>query len=361
MKKRFLVLGISLLLLFSAVTVSAAEFVFPSKEGGSVNITEELKNVYTVGNSVFINANIKGGLHACGNTVIIRGDIDGSVHTVGGTVIVEGMVEDDLFVGGGNITLTSSSLVKGDLVVGGGLVTIEGPVEGKILLGAGEVIINSKIGGDVKIGAEKIELGDKAEIAGNFEYTSEKELDLDESKISGNLIFNQKETLKAATLNPKILIGLITLGFLLKLLGLIAVGLVFVYLLKKFTGEVVKEAFKKFWPNLGIGFGGLILIPAAIIILFISVIGIWIAGILMTFYGLLMTLASVIASIILGAWLIKVINKKKEYVLDWRAVVVGVIAMKILVIIPFVGWLAKLVFFLIAISALLKWFHKKLV
>ena len=302
--KKFLIFGVSLLLLFSATTASAAEFVFPAKEGGSVIINEELKNVYTAGNSVSINANIKGGLFVGGNTVMINGDVDGSVHAGGGTILVEGVIEDDLFIGGGTVTLTESSLVKGDLVVGAGSIIIDGPIEGDILVGAGEVIINNKVKGNVKAKSEKIELGENAWIGGSLEYTAEKEFDLDKSKIRGGVTFNQKETIQAVAVNPKMLIGLLTIGFLLKLLGLIVLGLAFVYLLKKFTKEVIKEAYGKFWPNLGIGFGGLILIPAAMIILAISIIGLWVAGLLLTFYGLLIALASVIASLFLGTWLI---------------------------------------------------------
>ncbi len=361
MKKRFLVLGLSAVMLFSALTVSAAEFVFPTKDGGSVNITEELKNVYTAGNTVSINANVRGSLHAAGSMVILRGNVSGTMYAGAGNVIIEGSVGEDLFIGGGSVVLAESSYVGGDLVVGAGQIAIDGPVTGNIIGGAGEMTINSRVSGNVKVEAGNLILGDKAEIIGDLEYTAEKEINLDRSKISGQVIFNQKESLKAGVINPKLLIGLLTLGILLKLLGLIAIGLIFAYLLKKFTQEIVERSLEKFWPNLGIGFAGLILIPVAMIILAISVIGLWLAGILMAFYGLFMALALAIASIILGVWLMKLLTKKKNYVFDWKAVVVGVIGMKILIWIPFIGWLAKLILFLMALGSVIQWFYKKIV
>lgn len=378
MKKRYLILGLSFVLLFSALSISAAEFIFPEKKGGNVTINEELKNVYTAGNVVSINSNIKNGLYAVGNTInlnadvdgtlnagggtiIVKGNVSGTVHAGGGSILIEGAVGEDLFIGGGDIVLTETSSVGDDLIVGAGKITIDGPIGGNILLKAEEVVINSKVAGNVNIRANKLELGDNAEIAGNLEYTSKEKAEIDESKVLGEVTFHQKKVAKMGLFKgSKIFSGFLTLIFLLKLLGAIAVGLIFVYLLKRFTGEVVKESLQKFWLNLGIGFGLLILIPIACIILAISIIGLWIAGIVGVIYILLLTLSSVFASIILGAWLIKVLTKKQEYIIDWKAVVVGVIVIKLIVLIPFVGWLPKFIFFLIGLGALVQWLYKKL-
>ena len=75
---------------------------------------------------------------------------------------------------------------------------------------------------------------------------------------------------------------------------------------------------------------------------------------------MLLTLSSVFAGIILGTWLIKVLTKRQEYVIDWKAIVVGVIVIKLLALIPFVGWLPKFIFFLIGLGALVKWLYRKL-
>jgi len=379
MKKRYLVLGLSLVLLFSALSVSAAEFIFPEKDGGSVTINQELENVYTAGNIVSINSNIKKGLYVAGNTInlnaniegpfnvgagtiTVRGDVGGTMHAGGGSIFIESAIEGDLFIGAGNVILTERSSVGGDLIAGAGQITIDGPIGGKVLLAGGEVIINSKVAGSVNIKADKLELGDNAEIAGNLEYTSEEKAEIDESKVLGEIIFHQKEaTAKDSPFkSPKILLGILTLGFLLKLLAGIAIGLIFVYLLKRFTQEVVKQSLQKFWLGLGIGFGSLILTPIACVILAISVIGLWVAGIAGALYVLLLVLSSVFASIILGTWLIKVLTKKQEYIIDWKAVVVGVMVIKLLIFIPFIGWFAKFVFLLMALGAFVQWLYRKL-
>jgi len=381
MKKRYLILGLSLVLLFSALSVSAAEFVFPEKNGGSVTINEELENVYTAGNIVSINSNIKKGLYAAGNTInlnanvegpfnvgggtiTVRGDVDGTMHAGGGSIFIESAIGGDLFIGAGNVILTERSSVGGDLIAGAGQITIDGSIGGNILLGGGEVFLNGRVAGNVNIKAvDKLELGDDAEIAGNLEYTSKEKADIDESKVLGEVIFRQKKAEAKAGLfkSPKAIFGFLTLFFFLKLLGAIAVGLVFVYLLRRFTEEVVKQSLQKFWPSLGIGFGSLVLVPIACIILSISIIGLWLAVIAGALYLLLLILSSVFASIILGTWLIKVLAKRQEYIIDWKAVVVGVIIIKLLILIPFIGWLPKFIFLLIGLGAFVQWLYRKLV
>lgn len=378
MKKRYLVLGLSLLMLFSALNVSAAEFIAPGKNGGSVIINKESENVYTAGNVIFINSNIKKGLFASGNTInldaniegtfcaaggtiITKGNVGGTMYAGGGSIFIGGKIGDDLFIGGGDATLAENSSVGGDLIAGTRKITINGPIGGNVLLGAGEAIINSKISGSVKASADKLELGDNAQISGNLEYTSKEKIEIDKSKVLGEVIFHQKETAKPELFRkPKMLIGLLTLGLFLKFLGAIAIGLLLAYLFKKLTADIVKESLQKFWHSLGVGFGALVLTPIACVILAVLVIGLWPAGIIGAIYVLMLGLSLIFSGIIFGAWLIKIITKKKEYVVDWKAVVVGVIAMKILIFVPVLGWFARFIFFLIALGAVIKWFYGKL-
>lgn len=363
MKKRYLILGLSAVLLLFGMNVSAAEFVFPEK-GGSIVINQEMENVYTAGNVVSINANVNKSLHAAGNTVNISKDasIYGTLYAGAGNVFIEGAIADDLFAGAGDVFISETASIGGDLVAGVGNITIDGPVGGDILLGAGEATINNRVAGNVKIKTGKLTLGDNAKIDGSLEYTSEKEAEIDKSKVLGEVVFHQQErVIKEGPLkNSKLFLTILTIGFFLKLLAAIAAGLIFVYLLKNFTEEVVNSAFKKFWPNLGIGFGALILTPVACIILAISMIGLLIAGVIISLYALLLVLASAFAGIILGSWLIKLITKKKEYVIDWKAVVLGVVVIKVLAFVPFVGWLAKFIFLLMALGALVHWVYKRM-
>lgn len=380
-KIAYFTLAVVLVISFFVSTAIAAEFRVAKKGGNTaVDQDETVKNLYTagnivsingdiekslyvVGNVISVNSDVEGTIHAGGGTIVIRGNVGDSIHAGGGSILIEGIVEEDVFIGGGNITISKTASIKGDLIIGGGTVDIQGPVAGNLYLGAGQAIINSKIGGQVKAKVDEFKLGSEAEIVGDLNYTSSEEAEMAEGAVVlGKIDFKVREFKKIdIARSPKTLFGILTLAFLLKLLISIAAGLVLVYLFRDVTKQVVKESLTSFWGSLGRGFSALILIPVLCLILLITVIGIWIAGILASIYGLMMLLASALASVAFGSWLIKVIKKQSKYSIGWPAVVWGVISLKIIILIPYIGWLVGLVFMLISLGALYRLFFQNLV
>lgn len=379
------ILGLILVLRLSATTIIAAEFRFAGEEGNiTVSETEEVKNLYTGGNFVSINADVEKGLYVGGNvvtvdgdigdhliiggsTVMIRGDVGGTIHAGGGSVVIEGAVTDDLFVGGGTVTISESASVGGDLIVGGGVVNILGPVEGDVFLGGGQVIINSSIGGSVKAEVENLELGEEAMISGDIAYKSSKEMTIAEgATLLGETEFTEvskTEVYKASgeTLKSGLLPWLVSMGLLVKFLVSITTGLTLVYFFNKWTQVFVKEAFTNFWANLGVGFATLVSVPVVAIVLLITVVGASLAGLTGIIYTLMLFLALPLATITFGSWLMKVLWNRDKYIADWKAVVLGVVAINLLFLIPPIGWLVKLTFMLIGLGSLYRLAYKALV
>jgi len=382
MKKIIYFFIVSVLMLsFGFSTVMAAEFIKPDKDSGNITISqgEKLKNLYVGGNIISIdtdvekslyvggniitiNGNVENNLFAGGSTVIIRGEVGDSVHVGGGSIIIEGQIEEDLFIGGGNVTITKSASIGGDLIIGGGNVNIEASVVGDILIGGGNVTINSKVGGNVEARVDELILGEQAQIIGNIKYKSNEELKMREGAVVfGEIDFEKKFSDKSWGMDPKLLIGLLTLGFLVRFLSLILVGLVLIYFFRNITKEVIKNSLTKFWPNLGRGFAALILTPVVCIILAITIIGLCLAGLIVPVYIFMVLLSLALASIAFGSWLIKVVKKQSDYKINWQAVVIGVIGLKLVCLIPFVGWLICLVFMLISLGSLYQIAFKGLV
>lgn len=380
-KTIYFVIGMILVGSFCLSSVMAAEFRVDKKWGNIfLDKDEKVKNLYTAGNMISIDGDIEKSLYAAGNiitvngnvegnvcvvgsTVVIRGNIGDSVHVGGGNILIEGKIEEDLFIGGGNITLSKSASVGGDLIIGGGTVDIEGPVAGNVLLGGGQVIINSKIGGQVKARVDELKLGPQAEITKNLVYKSPKEASIDEgAKILGGIDFTESKIKKVGWFKSRgMLFGILTLGFLIKILMGIAAGLVLVYIFRNMTKRAIKESLAHFWANLGRGFAALILTPVAAIIILITVIGAWVAGLIGVAYILMIFLSLTLANIVFGSWLIKVVKKRDKYLVNWQAVVLGVIVLSIISLIPFVGWLVVFIFMLISLGALYRMVYQNVV
>jgi hypothetical protein len=369
----------SLIVLFSlnVGVATAAEFRF-AKEGQNININEgeTVENLYTAGNIISINGEVKKDLYTAGNVITLESDVENNfagvggnitisgnvgnnVHIAGGTVIVQGEVAGDLFVAGGNVLLTNTATVGGDLVVGGGTVDIEGQVAGNVYVGGGKVSINSKIGGETKIMADSLKIGGSAEIAKGLKYTSPEKAEISEdAKILGKIDFNQRDTSKSRESSVAGgAFGVLVTLLVLNIATCIIVGFVLVYFFNRFLKNVTGEGLNNVWRSMGVGFAVVFLVPFLVVFFAISIIGLYLAGLLLLLYILLLTISFIIASIILGSLVLKVLKKKEEYEIGWQEVVVGVILMKIISFIPFVGWLFWAVFVLIAIGAVSKLVH----
>lgn len=377
----FSTLALILLFVFNFTAVSAAEFKFVTEDKNiTVDAGEVVKNLYTAGNIISINGEVQKDLYAAGNvitvgnnvednvcafggTVIIKGDVGGNVHSAAGSIIVEGNIAEDLFVVGGSILISKSATIGGDLVIGGGTVEIEGPVVGKVLIGGGDVTINSKIGGLVKITADKVNIGEFAEIEKDMKYTSPREAKIhDDAKILGKIDFDKRAVKDAdKSYAAKVLFSILSAFFLLKLVTYIAVGLVLVHFLKRMMKAIVMESLANPWGSLGRGLAALFLTPIVGIILAISVIGLYLAGLLTIIYVLLIMVSSIMANIVFGSWFLKIFKKKKEYRVGWQEVVVGVVVLQIVWFVPVVGWLICLGFVLISLGALSRLIRKEVI
>ena len=95
----------------------------------------------------------------------------------------------------------------------------------------------------------------------------------------------------------------------------------------------------------------LVVVPFAIILAFITMIG-FIPGILgvLVYIGLLV-LANVGVAFVLGPLLRRIVKRDERNVLNWKTILAGVCGTYVLAVIPFVGWIALLAFFLASLGA----------
>jgi hypothetical protein len=375
------------MVLISTDVILAAEFRI-AKDDGDGNITisqeEEVKNLYAGGNIISISADVEKSLYVGGNvvtidgdiednlavgggTVMLRGDVGGTVHAGGGTVIIDGAITDDLFIGGGTVTISDTASVGGDLIVGGGVVNIQGPIEGNVLLGAGQATIDSKIGGQVEAEVEKFLLGDNAEVTGDIVYKSPEEMEMaDGAVVLGEVKFDQASvktnpTMPAKALKPKVFVKFASFGLLIKLVVSAVTSLTLVSLFNKWIGQTTKEALTNFWASLGVGFAALLLTPVVGVILMITLIGAWLGALLMAIYSLMILLSLSIASISFGSWLMKLFGQRSKYLVDWKAALLGALAMSLVILVPVVGGLLYFIFMLISLGSLYRLVYRGMI
>ena len=104
----------------------------------------------------------------------------------------------------------------------------------------------------------------------------------------------------------------------------------------------------------------LIVLPAAALLCFITVIGIPIGLMGLLAYLLLFVFSSVYAVVVIGGLLQKALLKKPSPEASWKTALLGVTVYTVAGPIPFVGWLFKFAFFLAALGAISRIAYEKI-
>ena len=133
--------------------------------------------------------------------------------------------------------------------------------------------------------------------------------------------------------------------------GLIILGALLHYLFPRHTEAVVGTLSVSPLNNLGIGLVFLVVVPVAILICLITLVGIptgIIAGLL---YGIAIYISRIYIGVWIGRKLLGAIKKSLATAYFWP-LVVGVIFIALVGLIPFLGWLFRLFLLLITLGAL---------
>lgn len=373
MKKIFLVLALSFLVL-PFVSLAADFKSAPAYMLGKDVVIE--KNLYAAGNSINILGTAKGDVFAAGGTIMVFGsvlkdlnaaggnliignNIGEDVRLAGGVLTIGGKIGGELLAAGGQINLNPDLKVGGDAKLAGGDILVDGVISGDLSVYGGVVRIDGKINGNALVETDKkLVIGSKAEIGGNLNYSAPEKLTIEDgAKINGEVIFKEIAA-KGQSVTQKGFFGIFGVAWLIGLLISLTAVLIVYFLFDKKIKEAVNYSLSNFGKEALRGFVVLVVLPIAVIISLVTVLGILlgIAGILL--YSLMAIFASIFAPILLGTIIFRKLLKKPEFGADWKSVATGVVVMKVVNIIPFIGWIFCFIFFLVAFGALFNYLYK---
>lgn len=340
---------------------------------GTINIEAPVYgDIWCAGGTVTIGDTVSGDIVIAGGNVFLRGTVLDDVRAAGGTLTISGNISGDLLVAGGTITVDPDVVIGGSVAVSGGTVTyggttrgnfksasatlaMNGTVEKEFQFNGGDLRLNGAVAGAAVLAGKNIEIGEKASLRGPVRYWTE------HGEISfGNALQNGAtatfdSSLRTHFERPDA-----------KFLGFASVMAVLWYLIAAFTviwlGQwLFSRSFRTAagtaatdpMRSMGYGFLYFAAVPVAIVILFVTVIGIPVGVIALLFYILLLALANVITALVGAHW----IDQRKTY--NWRPIQLVFVALGLLIVlhalgsIPFLGWIIKIAAVFIAFGALL--------
>ncbi|MEC7762501.1 MAG: polymer-forming cytoskeletal protein [Pseudomonadota bacterium] len=358
------------IILFAAIALATPAL---AQDGGRFSLGGD---AYQAGRSVDVGGTVEGDLFAAGNRVEVDGDVSGSVHAAGRVIALDGAVGTNVYAAGmtveidgpvaGNVTAMGNSVsidedIAGNLRAMGGDVTLDATVSGSAILGGETIVVDGVIAGDLSIAGASVDWGDDARVGGRIFYYAEDadDVNVPESVASADRVeFRSMEgwedDVEAATEQA-------SPGFWAKLTGLFGgvilttlIATLVAALAPSFTLTLRERALASPLRSLWIGALGLSTAIGATVVLAMTGIGIFVAPLAIAAAVALGFAGYVTGAYLLGVWAVDAVGQGlPDSTLD-RAIAafVGAALMALVVLIPFIGWLAVFAVLLIGVGGL---------
>lgn len=354
---RILIIVLSLLLTGNEVLgQQAAEVVNidnPSDKdlylaGRSINILSPVTgDAVIAGQRINIAQPVSEDVIAAGERVNLNADIGDDLRAAGRIINVDATIGDDAIVAGESVTLSPDSRVSGRAWIAGRSVELAGQIDSELRAAAQSVIISGDINGNVYLIAETIEVLPGARINGDFLYRSPNDAIISpEAEISGKVSRREMEMPDKSEVS---IFPFLAFSFLSLLLSVS----VLVWLLPRYMADasatIVEDGFK----SIGVGFVFLLVTPAVVLILLISVLGIPLGLVLLALYLILLFIGFLVGIHLISDMILRLLGKSTGSFTVWRLLTAAVAIIFIMAVqlVPLVGGLGLLVLFLLGLGA----------
>lgn len=345
-----------------------------AQDGGSFTLGGD---AYQAGRTVDVGGTVDGDLFAAGNRVEVDGEVTGTVHAAGRVVALDGAVGGNVYAAGmdvevdgpvaGNVTAMGNSVTLDDEIAGnvramGGDVTVGGTIAGSAILGGESIVVDGEIAGDLSIAGANVEWGDAATVGGTILYYAEDadDVNVPESvapaeRVEFRSMEGWEDDIEEATEQARP-------GFWAKLSGLFGgvilttlVATLVAALAPNFTMTLREGALASPLRSLWIGALGLSAAIGSTVVLAMTGIGIFIAPLAIALAVALGFIGYVIGAYLFGVWAVDAVGQGlPDSTLDRAiAVFVGAAILALVVLIPFIGWLAVFAVLLIGVGGLM--------
>ena len=220
-----------------------------------------------------------------------------------------------------------------------GEIRLLGRVDGYIQAAGGRVYLNGPVGGDVEIRAGRLELGPLAQIGGKLRYASREPIVQNAAARVAGGIERLPGNLSRWPILTNVEQRFGRVGSWLWSLGLVLLAVVLVAALPK--GMALTIGVWRAQPAMSAlaGFASLICIPAATLVLFVTLIGAPLALTVLGLYLALLIVGYAVSGIALGDWALRRLAPPVFSVVGWRAFAAGcgVAAIALLGRVPWLG------------------------
>ena len=302
--------------------------------GGQIRIAGTIEgDLVVAGGDVEVSGHVMGDLLSASGQVRMTGEVDGSIRGYAGNITVKGKVGRNVMTCGGDINIDRDATIGGSLTSFSGRLSVDGHVQRDVLAMGGQSNISGIIGGSAKIRSDELNIDSSAQIAGPVNFEGNKPPHVEDGAKLASPVHFEKITHGPDYSNPHYY-----LWQLIWASAYILFGLVLFALMPAFSSQAVNSAEEHLGASLGlavlVGFG----LPIAACITCVTVVGLFVGlSTLALWYGAL-HFGLVVVGALIGQWLMGKTNELWPLV---GRMCVGVVIVRLLTMIPHVGWMFK--------------------
>lgn len=324
--------------------------------GETVEIMGEVRgDVFAAGGTVVVAGLVEGDLLLSGGRIEVTGQAGGDARLLAGTATVSGSVGGDLSAAGGTIRLAASSVTGGDVAAAGGHVSLAGATGGSAKVLAGDLVVSGRIDGDLSAVVGEAHLVSGARVGGDFAYWSKREVEMEAAAGVGGSVIRRKPPTEFLSPGLEVIWIAGTLCKVVSFFSTLLLGLVFMGLLPDFSASAASALKHKPLSALGMGLLYAALVPALVIVLFISLVGIPLGFMVLALYLVSLYLSRIFVILWAGKAILKTSERGGR---ASCAFVLGLVLYFLLTLIPVAGGLLSIFVILLGTGAAITAFRE---
>lgn len=317
--------------------------------GGQVDLYATVKgDVVVAGGQLNLEGDISEDVMAAGGSISLRGAVGDDARLAGGEVRVASQVGDDLVAAGGRIHISPLSRIGGRAWLSGGELRIDGHVEQELRASGGRVVISGTVNGNAEIWAEQIIIEETAVIAGNLHYTSAHPAEIASgARIDGEVVHTPVDV------DMKPVVAGLMFASLVILFSLILTAVLMFLLFPEFSLGVSQSLRHQPWQSLGIGLAVFAAVPVLMLVLFSTIVGVWLALMLLAIYLVIILSGYFTGALAVGNAGLAMLRKDDvSKTLRATALAVALFILAVINLVPLLGGLLNWLVLLAGIGAL---------
>lgn len=299
--------------------------------------------------SVTVNGHIKGDILGFAQELIVNGPVDGNVRTFSQSLAINRSVGKNVSSWAQQVDLDEKSAVGGSVTLFAQNADLDGQVGGDLLALTQMLDLNGSVGGNAQVRGDRLVIGPQAEIKGTARYQGRRQPEISPAAKMGSPM-----QMTMVRRGPDYTTFRYYWRQVLAWGASFIFGLVLLLIAPAFYSDVVARC-NKALPAIGLGILFLVGLPVVAVLACVTIVGLGlgIASLLLYVVGLYST------QVFVGSWLgEKLLGAGAGSGPAMARLALGLAALRILTMLPFVGPLADFVIVIWGLGALALVFYK---